>query len=157
MWKSHHTILQKSLFSPLASKSLVQVLVVYLDFSQQLAVCHSIMWRLKFRRCNLMLKENIHTLALLTVLSKPSKQEDPSNFTPDSLSIVSGLLLMSWYHSLYNDSCTFAIFFSSLLLLLLLLLIIYFRVFSQVYILLIYQMTWIFLNQLQKLEKSYGL
>ena len=37
----------------------------------------------------------ISTLALLTVLSKPSKQEDPSNFTPNSLSIVSGLLLVS--------------------------------------------------------------
>ncbi|KAI5440654.1 hypothetical protein KIW84_010220 [Lathyrus oleraceus] len=37
----------------------------------------------------------ISTLALLTVLSKPPKQEDPSNFTPDSLSIVSGLLLVS--------------------------------------------------------------
>ncbi|KAL2340505.1 hypothetical protein Fmac_008445 [Flemingia macrophylla] len=60
------------------------VQVRYLDFLQQLAVCHLTMPRPRFRRCSQMLRENIHTLALWIVLSKPSKLEDHSNSTLDS-------------------------------------------------------------------------
>lgn len=83
-----------------------QVQVPCLDFLQQLAVCHLTMWRPRFRRCNLMPTENIHTPGLLIVLPKPSKQEDRSNFTPDSLSIVLGLPLMSWYFLMSHVAST---------------------------------------------------
>ena len=85
-----------SFFYPLYS----QVQVLFQDFSLQLVVFHLIMSKLKFRKCNLMPKESIHTLAPWIVPLRHSSQEDHSSFTLDSLSIVLELRLMLWYISL---------------------------------------------------------
>jgi len=78
---------------------LFQVHSVHLCYLQQLAVFHLNMWWLRFRWCNLTVKENIHAPARATLLPRHSTKEDPSNFTLDFLPIVSGLFLISWYYS----------------------------------------------------------